>query len=140
MNAVPDATWLALRQLTDTYAVALDTADLGLLSSLFTTDGEYLGPLGADGKPGFHLVGRNQIRQAGELLVGRFAQTLHVPGAFHVVTDRPKAAAVSTCVAFHLMPDMSKRQHLIRYQDKFRQEGGAWRIARREITSLWSQP
>lgn len=128
--------WVAIRRLVEAYSVALDERDFVAVATLFTVDGELVGPKASDGAPAFRKTGQAAIRVAADLVSG-YAKTLHAIGAMRCQVVEPQATASSTCVSYHLMPDGSQSSHLVIYRDELVLEQREWRFRRRVIESLW---
>jgi uncharacterized protein (TIGR02246 family) len=125
---------LALRELADRYARAVDRRDWELASTLFTEDCVLQGP-------GYELVGRVKIL-AGLRLIDRYAATQHSVHNQLVEIQGDVATGETYCTAHHVYARDGRRRMLdwgIRYQDRCVREGGAWRYARRELLLDWSQ-
>ena len=125
---------LALRELADRYARAVDRRDWELASTLFSEDCVLQGP-------GYELVGRTKIL-AGLRLIDRYSATQHSVHNQLVEVDGDVATGETYCTAHHVYERDGRRRMLdwgIRYQDRCVRERGAWRYARRELLLDWSQ-
>ena len=125
---------LALRELADRYARAVDRRDWTLAATLFTEDCVLQGP-------GYELVGREKIL-AGLRLIDRYSATQHSVHNQLVEVDGDRANGETYCTAHHVYERDGRRRMLdwgIRYQDRCVRDGGAWRYARRELLLDWSQ-
>jgi ketosteroid isomerase-like protein len=125
---------LALRHLACRYARIPDHRDYGLVDEVFTEDAELVGPA-------FRLRGRDEIREAMRG-IEQYSATLHSIHNQLVEIDGDAARGEIYCVANHLHEAEGRPYKLdwgIRYQDRYRREGGGWRIARRELHVIWEK-
>ena len=125
---------LALRELADRYARAVDRRDWALAASLFSEDCVLQGP-------GYQLVGRAKIL-AGLRLIDRYSATQHSVHNQLVEVDGDRATGETYCTAHHVYERDGRQRMLdwgIRYQDHCEREAGAWRYARRDLVLDWSQ-
>jgi len=125
---------LALRELADRYARAVDRRDWELAGRLFTRDCVLVGP-------GYELVGRDAIL-AGLRKIDRFSATQHSVHNQLVETSDDLATGETYCTAHHLYERDGVRRKLswgIRYQDRCLREAGSWRYQRRELLLDWAQ-
>jgi uncharacterized protein (TIGR02246 family) len=132
---------LELQELAFAYAAALDERDAEAFAGLFTPDG-HLGVYEPD--PEQQLLGydgRDEIRTAVALL-DPYDETLHVMTNHRVVLDGDDATGTVYCLAHHITVRDGARHNLvmtIRYHDRYRRSGGAWRFAHRKIVRLWNE-
>ena len=125
---------LALRELADRYARAVDRRDWALAERLFTGDCVLVGP-------GYELVGREAIL-AGLRRIDRYDATQHSVHNQLVDVTGDRATGETYCTAHHLYQRGGRRRKLswgIRYQDRCAREAGAWRYERRELLLDWAQ-
>ena len=125
---------LALRELADRYARAVDRRDWALAERLFTGDCVLVGP-------GYELVGRDAIL-AGLRRIDRYDATQHSVHNQLVEVTGDRATGETYCTAHHLYQRGGRRRKLswgIRYQDRCAREAGAWRYERRELLLDWAQ-
>ena len=125
---------LALRELAERYARAVDRRDWALAETLFTRDCVLVGP-------GYELVGRDAIL-AGLRRIDQFRATQHSVHNQLVEVDGERASGETYCTAHHVYERDGRPRMLdwgIRYQDRCVREGGAWRYARRELLLDWAQ-
>ena len=125
---------LALRELAERYARAVDRRDWELAATLFTEDCVLVGP-------GYELVGREKIL-AGLRLIDRYRATQHSVHNQLVEVSGDRASGETYCTAHHLYEREGRPRKLswgIRYQDRCVREAGAWRYARRELLRDWAQ-
>jgi hypothetical protein len=125
---------LALRELAERYARAVDRRDWALAGELFTQECVLVGP-------GYELVGRDRIL-AGLRLIDRYRATQHSVHNQLVEISGDRASAETYCTAHHLYERHGRARKLswgIRYQDRCVREAGAWRYERRELLLDWAQ-
>ncbi len=134
---------LALRELSDRYASAVDRRDAGSLVDLFTEDAELSvhDPPEADA-PSRVRRGR---RELGEIprLIDRYRKTFHFVGNSLYEIDETSATGEVYCVAHHLIGDaegVTDHVMLIRYLDDYRRcDDDRWRITRRRLLVDWAE-
>jgi uncharacterized protein (TIGR02246 family) len=125
---------LALQELAARYARAVDRRDYAAFSALFTSDGVLCGP-------GYSLTARGEIEQ-GIRLIEQYETTQHCVHNQLVDVRGDSATGETYCVARHVYTRDGVKRKLdmgVRYQDAYRRERGAWRIARRELVLDWTQ-
>lgn len=121
---------VALRQVAERYAVAVDRNDAALFAAQFTEDGALIALRG-------EFVGREALAGVPPMVKGRYRRTFHavLNQVLDIVGDT--AEGETYCIARHWYDDPVGRtacyEMTIRYQDRFRRVGGAWLIARREL-------
>lgn len=128
-----------LRELVDSYALAVDRADGEMLGRLFTPGANLeIYEAGAD-EPALVYRGTGEI-QSVVGLVGRFAGTFHLVANHCVVLgEHGRATGTTYCLAHHLSADETRdTQMLIRYQDDYVRESGRWCFARRRVMRQWN--
>ena len=133
------ATRLALRELVDTYALAVDKRDGALFAGLFTADASLdIYEVGQD-QPALTYQGTQEIHSVVDL-VAQFACTFHVVANHLVdVTGEGKATGSTYCLAHHLDQTESRDTlMLICYLDDYLLEDGVWRFARRRVMRQWN--
>jgi SnoaL-like domain len=135
---------LALRELVDTYALAVDRRDEGWFRSLWLPEARLTTHEG-DGAAQTDLRGVDAIARV-TTIISRFALTLHLVANHLCRVDGAagRATGEAYCVAHHLTPtDGGRHDDLvmgIRYLDRYqRDDGGAWRFARREVRKQWTR-
>jgi len=126
----------ALRRLVDWYAQAADRRDAELFAAIVTADCVIEGT-------GFRLEGRDQIRGIPAMIASRFISTLHCVMNQCVTFDGDAARGETYTLAYHRY-DTAEGQPMtldwaIRYQDRYRREGGEWRIAYRQLIIDWER-
>ena len=125
---------LALRELVERYARAVDSRDYELAERLFLEDGELVG---AD----FSLRGAAAIAKAMRR-VERYVSTFHCIHNQLLELEPDQASGETTCTAHHVYEKDGERRKLawgIRYQDRYQRSGDGWRFARRELQVQWTQ-
>jgi SnoaL-like protein len=136
---------MALRELVDAYAMAVDRRDEAWFRSLWLPDARLTTHAG-DGPPEGDMRGVDAIARV-TTLIARFPMTLHVV-ANHLC--RPAGSAggdvlgEAYCLGHHLTPTDDGRHDdyvmAIRYIDRYgRDDGGTWRFARREVRRQWTR-
>ncbi len=131
---------LALRDLVDGYAFAVDGDDPGSAAQLFTPDGELRIFHRGAAEPVRERIGRDAIATAMAGL-DRYETTLHVVANHRVDIDGGAAIGETYCLAHHIRdvegPDgvMARFDYVmhIRYLDRFVRTDEGWRIARRHL-------
>ena len=136
---MPPAEVLAeLRQLSEIYARAMDRNAPELLEDILTDDVVVIGP-------GFRMEGLGEVQQSPAMLRDMYVMTQHL---VHNLTARVKdgeAKGETYSTASHVMkPASDGGGHAIlvwaiRYQDRYRLQGGRWRICARTLVVDWSE-
>ncbi|MBL7489412.1 nuclear transport factor 2 family protein [Frankia sp. AgB1.9] len=133
---------LALRDLAESYAAAVDSRDEGLFVSLFTSDAVVRV---------YHSDREGEVarfERARELpllvqaLSGRYPATLHLVGNHRAQVVADSAVAETYCLAHHLHRGTDGApqdlQMLVRYADScVRGSDGLWRFRERVVTAVW---
>jgi uncharacterized protein (TIGR02246 family) len=123
---------LAVRQLAERYAVAVDRGDGALFAAQFTEDGMLVAPRG-------EFVGRERLATVPPMMKERYEETFHAVLTQAVDFDGERAAGETYCIARHFFHDRAGQrlcyEMTIRYQDAFRLTGGRWLISRRELVT-----
>jgi hypothetical protein len=137
---------VALRELVDAYALAVDRRDEAWFRSLWLPDARLTTHQG-DGPPQTDMRGVDAIARV-TTIISRFVLTLHLV-ANHVCRiaddgDPDHATGEAYCIGHHLTPtDDGRHDDLvmgIRYLDRYQRDGtGAWRFARREVRKQWTR-
>ncbi|HEY8546168.1 MAG TPA: nuclear transport factor 2 family protein [Acidimicrobiales bacterium] len=146
---------LALRELVDVYASAVDRRDEAAFRSLWLPDARLTTHAG-DGPPEGDHRGVDEIARVITILRRRYVLTFHLVGN-HVcrLDDTPgdgggadtaadTATGEAACVGHHLTPTGDGRydDHVmgIRYLDRYARDAtGRWRFARREVRRQWTR-
>lgn len=122
---------LALQDLVHAYAEGVDDGRSGDVAELFTEDCTFRAFAGPKGEA--------RGRAAVEVLVGRLLATFratshHVSNSRFELLDDESATGRTSLYAWHAFLDDRPDGFLWgRYVDRFRREGGRWRIAEREL-------
>ncbi|HEX6475929.1 MAG TPA: nuclear transport factor 2 family protein [Acidimicrobiales bacterium] len=134
---------LALRELSDRYASAVDRRDVEALVELFT-DGAELSvydPAHAEA-PSRVRRGRPELAEIPRL-IARYPKTFHFVGNALYEIDEDVATGEVYCVAHHLIDDpegATDHVMLIRYIDDYlRCDDGRWRISGRRLLVQWTE-
>jgi uncharacterized protein (TIGR02246 family) len=121
---------IAVRQLAERYAVAVDRHDGAMFAAQFTEDGVLIAMRG-------DFVGRERLAAVPPMLRDIYRSTFHAVLNQVVDFDGDDAAGETYCIARHYYDDPVGRtacyEMTIRYQDRFRRVNGTWLIARREL-------
>jgi 3-phenylpropionate/cinnamic acid dioxygenase small subunit len=116
------------------YARALDTRDWALLLACFTTDAGW-------GPQGMRATGHDAIAAQAFEALHRLDATQHVTTNFEVTLHGDRAAMRSYYVATHMRRGAAGEEHFVVagiYHDDLVRAPDGWRIALRDMTSLWS--
>jgi uncharacterized protein (TIGR02246 family) len=125
---------LALQELAARYARAVDRREYATFAALFTADGVLCGP-------GYAMSGRAEIER-GIAGIEQYEATQHCVHNQLLEVAGDDASGETYCVARHVYTRAGVKRKLdmgVRYQDRYRREGGGWRIARRELVLDWTQ-
>ena len=125
---------LALQELAARYARAVDRREYAAFAALFTSDGVLCGP-------GYALEGRAEIER-GIAQIEQYQATQHCVHNQLVDVAGDSGSGETYCVARHVYTRAGAARKLdmgVRYQDQYRREAGAWRLARRELVLDWTQ-
>lgn len=129
MGADP-ADLIAVRQLAERYAAAVDRNDGPMFAAQFTEDGVLAAMRG-------EFAGRETLASVPAMLKEIYRSTFHGVLTQVVDFDGDAAAGETYCIARHYYDDPVGRaacyEMTIRYQDRFRRVEGQWLIARREL-------
>jgi hypothetical protein len=133
---------LALRELVDAYAMAVDRRDEAWFRSLWLPDARLTTHFG-DGPPEGDMQGIEAIARV-TTLIARFPLTLHLVANHLCWPDGDAVTGEAYSVAHHLTPTDDGRHDdyvmAIRYLDRYRRdEAGTWRFARREVRRQWTR-
>jgi hypothetical protein len=143
MRPAPEETAdrLALRELVDRYASAVDGRDAAAFAALFTPDGALAVYEREDAEPVVEYRGRDALRDVMALL-RHYSSTFHLM-ANHVVELGAEGATGETyCMAHHLTEDASGASDLvmyIRYRDAYARTPDGWRFERRDVLRQWTE-
>lgn len=138
MSAAPSSTasdLAALRQAAETYARGADRREKDLWRAVLAEDVELIGP-------GFAKTGLEPNLRSIDLLARLFTCTRHVVHDQALTIAGDTAEGETRCTAEHRMARPEGDMLMvwaIRYQDRWRREGGAWKLARRELIVDWEE-
>jgi len=129
---------VALRELVDLYAYAVDRREPQLFATLFTEDGRLVVHPAAGGEP-LLLDGRNGWTDAFQI-VAPFTVTSHFVGNHLVRTAGDQAGGETYCLVHEIYqagdgPRIQLR--LVRYADVYARRGGRWLFQTRELRFDW---
>lgn len=135
MSAADDRA--ALRQTAETYALGADRRDKDAWRAVMAPDIEIVGP-------GFAISGLEANLGSIDHLAQAFVATRHVIHDQDLTVDGDTASGETRCTAEHRIAGRDGHGDTlmvwaIRYQDRWRREGGAWKFARRELTVDWEE-
>ena len=143
---IPVGDRLALRDLVDAYAMAVDRRDEPAFRALWTPDARLTTHAG-DGPPQGDFAGVDAIARV-ITIIQRYELTFHLV-ANHVVDPGPgrdgrTATGEAYCIGHHLTPTGDGRHDDyvmgIRYLDRYaRDDAGTWRFAAREVRRQWTR-
>jgi SnoaL-like domain len=125
-----------LHDLAFRYALAVDTLDAALLSTVFTRDGAVKG----FGENPIEFVGPDGLARMIAQVDASFQKTMH--NVFNQTFDRGDEGSVTghtTCIASHVLPgdDWMLLDMAIRYHNRYAQEDGDWKFAERRLEVVW---
>lgn len=137
---------LAIRDLAEGYAWAIDHHDAEAFSNLFTADGRLVTYHGNDPTetPRNAHTGPAALQRIVTTLALMYPRTLHLVCNHWSAVDGDTAQAFTACSAHHLTPDpyghgATDYVMLIQYHDDVvRQPSGAWKIQERRMLLAWS--
>ena len=133
---------IALRDLVERYAWAVDARDIDAVVDLFCEEGVLLSQLtaGTEETP-LERRGHAQLRRALELGLAQYQQTTHVVGGQVVELAGSEAGGTTQCLAHHVYQSDAGDDRLlvmaIRYHDRYRKQDGSWRFAERRLRLEW---
>lgn len=125
----------ALRRTAETYAAGADRRDKALWTQVMTADCVIEGP-------GFRVEGREAALGSIDMLERMFVRTQHRVHNQIVTIDGDRAEGETYSTADHLSEKDGARSLLcwaIRYQDRWRREGGEWRFSHRTLIVDWEE-
>lgn len=126
---------LAIRNLCERYAQAVDASDGAAFASVFTLDGH----LSSDYYGG-HYNGREELARIPDGAKSIAPTTMHFIGNHTAEIDGDTATGVTYCMAHHLRTDRTDLVMAIRYVDAYvRGTDGEWLIADRHVGILWTE-
>lgn len=125
---------LALQELSNRYARAVDRRDYAAFVALFAANGVLCGP-------GYAMTAHAEIER-GIRLIEQYEATQHCVHNQLVEVRGDAASGETYCVARHIYERDGVKRKLdmgVRYQDEYRRERGGWRFTRRELVLDWTQ-
>lgn len=139
-NPDPVADRLALRELVERYALAVDRRQPATVAALFAEDGVLVVPrpprsLG----PTVERSGRDAVQQA-IAAMGPAMTTLHAVVGHVVDLDGDTATGVVSCLAHHVQGEPGSERDLVwamHYDDEYRRQDDGWRFQQRLLTVEW---
>jgi hypothetical protein len=128
---------LALRDLAEAYAAAVDHLDLDLFLSLWV-DGAVLA-VHRDGPDAPPTVERHAPADLPGVIeqLGRYDRRMHIVANQRVEIEGDHATGEVYCEAHHVAGDGDFVMN-IRYDDVYRRDGDRWRFERRAVKTLWT--
>lgn len=144
MSTSPDqaADRLALRELVDRYASAVDARDADAFAALFTPDAVLAVYEREDAEPVVEYRGHDALRDVMDLL-RHYSATFHLMANHLCAIRAPDGATGETyCMAHHLTEAAGGATDLvmyIRYRDAYTRTGDGWRFARRDVLRQWTE-
>ncbi|HWB66346.1 MAG TPA: nuclear transport factor 2 family protein [Mycobacteriales bacterium] len=127
----------AIRDLVESYALAVDRAAAVEVAALFVPDGDLVLFMVPPGEMQTALRhGRAEIATALQTLT-RYRATHHTISSFRTVVDGDRATGETRCEAHHVDGTEDKVLYL-HYLDEFARADADWRFARREVHARWS--
>jgi ketosteroid isomerase-like protein len=135
---------MALRDLVERYALAVDNRDLDTVVELFIDDGILLSHLmpGTEKTP-LARQGHDELRRVLKLGLAQYMATTHVIGGHVIELAGDEATGDTTCIAHHVYQGDDVEIRLlvmaIHYEDRYRRQQGRWRFAERRLRLQWSE-
>jgi hypothetical protein len=129
---------LALRELVELYAAAVDERDEPSFVALWAPDARLSVFRPGDVEPSGVYEGADAM--AGVIKnIARYDATVHIVANHRVRFGEPGATGETHCIAHHLRNGTDLTM-FIRYVDAYtRRPGGGWRFASREVRILWTE-
>ena len=118
----------AIRNLVSAYSLAIDDRDLGRVADLFTFDARLRS---RDGR--MDASGREAIIQLYEARYAALGPTFHMTHDHLIELDGPDSASGIVTGHAEVWRNGKAQIAAMRYHDRYRREGGEWRIAAREM-------
>jgi ketosteroid isomerase-like protein len=118
-----------------TYCRALDTCDWDLLATVFVPDAT-----ARLGSPA-HLTGSDEIIDRCRSALSPLELSQHLVGNHEVVVDGDSATHRCYLHAQHVRASVGGEPNYIvagRYEDRFVRTGDGWRIAHRDLVTMWT--
>jgi len=132
---------LALRDLIDGYAAAVDARDADRFAALFTPEGSLAVHETEDADPVVEYRGHRALREVMDLL-RTFSTTLHVMANHRCRIAGAAATGEVYCMAHHITAGEGGEVDLvmyIRYRDAYLRTPEGWRFARRDVLRQWTE-
>ena len=132
-----------LRELVDSYALAVDRKEPEIVAALFAKEGRLVTTFGP-GTPESPLVrtGRDSITTSLTEGLARYVATTHVIGSHSSEVSGDRATGETRCLAHHVYLRGDEHRLLVmavRYDDLYEIEDGSWLFAERRLSVDWRQ-
>jgi hypothetical protein len=131
-----------LNELAFRYASAVDGRDRESFLAVFHPEGR-LATFAPDAETPFSVqTGHGELAWIPVAMTERFDATMHVMTNHLIEISGDEATGSVYCSARHLITNLMGGMDLvvlIRYEDRYRRDGGRWRILDREIHFLWTE-
>ncbi|HET6873228.1 MAG TPA: nuclear transport factor 2 family protein [Acidimicrobiales bacterium] len=131
---------IALRDVVDRYADAVDRRDADALVGLFTDDGVLR--VQADGGPVENEWTGSEVVRSLDVIAGFNRTFHHVGGCVFEATGEDRATGRVQCLAHHYERTGNGPVDLvmmIRYHDVYVQRAAVWQIAERRVAIEWTE-
>jgi len=135
---------LALRELVEAYAGAVDRFDVAAVVALFAPEGRMVAPHPAGGdRPPIRHEGHARLTTALDAGLGAYRLLTHVIGGLELTAADAAAgtaAGTTTCLAHHVFEREGRDRLLvlgIKYRDRYVRLDGCWRFAERDLDFQW---
>jgi hypothetical protein len=128
---------LEIGDLLTRYCISVDDRDMAALADCFTVDGQLIGKDGRD--PG---IGRAEVMSRYRSRFASLGPTYHWTHNHIITIDEESLAEASGIVLSHAEIWRSGKAYVaaLRYEDRYRKEGGRWRIASRTTGFFYYMP
>ncbi len=136
------ADFLALRQLVDTYAAAVDDRDGEAMARLFVPEGKLIVYEAGSSEPAFSYLSPAEIATVAAEMERLYVRTFHFVGNFTCAVEGDTATGAPYCVAYHLREDGRGSQIVlmpVRYRDAYLRTLDGWRFVERLCTIQWRE-
>jgi hypothetical protein len=141
MSEVADR--LALRDLIDAYATAVDARDGEAFAALFREDAALRIFEAGAAEPAIEYRGTAELRTVPDLLDKlKFGTTFHLMANHRCQIDGDRATGETYCLAHHLRERDGALQDVvmvIRYRDTYARGEDGWRFAQRDVLRQWTE-
>jgi hypothetical protein len=135
----PYSDLIALRQLSEQYALAADRRDGAGYAEVFTPDGRLLICHGDDPEPVITVQGAEELAAVPDRFLSQYQATMHFVGNHTATIDGGAATGTTYCEAHHVS-DGQDETMMIWYHDTYQRTVVGWRIAERRLVLRWTQP